>query len=235
MATRYRNLPGRRRLESRWKLKRRDISSDPGIARTAILTDLPALCIQKQKLLRLEAFDMHAEPRITVVICTHSPRRKYSSTVHLKRWPSNQSVLLPFDLIIIDNASAQPVSSWCDLGWTSAARVIVEPKLGLTNARIRAIAESHTELLVWVDDDNLLEPDYLAQASAIAREWPMLGVWGCGQFPHPNGKSLRRQNLSRTSPTSPSVGRKPIAGATRHTTLKLCRNGSRHLYATKSR
>src|SRR5262249_32276277 len=32
----------------------------------------------------------------------------------------------------------------------------------------------------FVDDDNVLDPNYLVEASRISREWPMLGAWGSG-------------------------------------------------------
>jgi glycosyltransferase involved in cell wall biosynthesis len=49
--------------------------------------------------------------------------------------------------------------------------------LGLTQARVRGILEAKGELLVFVDDDNVLQSDYLAHARVIAAEHPELGVW----------------------------------------------------------
>ena len=40
--------------------------------------------------------------------------------------------------------------------------------------------EMSTDLLIFVDDDNILDPDYLFEALKIGREWPELGVWGSG-------------------------------------------------------
>jgi glycosyltransferase involved in cell wall biosynthesis len=55
---------------------------------------------------------------------------------------------------------------------------VCEETVGLTPARLRGVAESKSELLVFVDDDDVLAPDYLEQAVAISRDWPMLGAWG---------------------------------------------------------
>jgi glycosyltransferase involved in cell wall biosynthesis len=52
-----------------------------------------------------------------------------------------------------------------------------EDTLGLTPARLRGIAEATGEVLVFVDDDNVLEPDYLETALQIARDRPFLGSW----------------------------------------------------------
>jgi hypothetical protein len=40
------------------------------------------------------------------------------------------------------------------------------------------MCEAESDLLLFVDDDNLLSPDYLAEALRIKREWPSLGTWG---------------------------------------------------------
>ena len=57
-------------------------------------------------------------------------------------------------------------------------RLIVEPALGKTNAVLRGIAESAGKVIVLVDDDNVVAPDYLEQVVTIAAEWPRLGTWG---------------------------------------------------------
>jgi glycosyltransferase involved in cell wall biosynthesis len=74
------------------------------------------------------------------------------------------------------------VADLADLRWHPAVRVLLESELGLTPARLRGIAEARGEILVFVDDDNLLAPDYLERALALARSTPTLGVWGCGTF-----------------------------------------------------
>jgi len=58
------------------------------------------------------------------------------------------------------------------------ARVVREEKLGLTNARRRGFAETTGEVVVMVDDDNVLAPNYLAEAARIMRERPRLGAIG---------------------------------------------------------
>jgi glycosyltransferase involved in cell wall biosynthesis len=55
--------------------------------------------------------------------------------------------------------------------------VVREEGLGLTNARLRGFAETSAELIVLVDDDNVLAPDYLEQVVRISREYPFLGTW----------------------------------------------------------
>jgi glycosyltransferase involved in cell wall biosynthesis len=64
-----------------------------------------------------------------------------------------------------------------ELGWHPKARLVREEALGLTPARLRGIREAAGDLLVFVDDDNVLDPDYLEVARRIADEKPFLGSW----------------------------------------------------------
>src|SRR5712692_6587062 len=116
----------------------------------------------------------------SVIICTHNPRPHYLCRV-LGALRAQTLPLDQWELLLIDNASQEPLTAtnW-DLSWHPRARHVREEELGLAPARLRGVREAATEMLVFVDDDNLLAPDYLEQALRIKREWPMLGVWGCG-------------------------------------------------------
>jgi hypothetical protein len=50
--------------------------------------------------------------------------------------------------------------------------------MSLTPARLKGIQESRAEILVFIDDDNILNPDYLCHVVTIGQEFPFLGVWG---------------------------------------------------------
>ena len=113
---------------------------------------------------------------LSVILCTHNPRPDYyAATVDGLR---NQSLAFSeWELLIIDNASASGCEPSVNLSWHVNARVIREDKLGLTPARLRGIREAKGELLVFVDDDNVLDPDYLEVALRIASDKPFLGSW----------------------------------------------------------
>jgi hypothetical protein len=120
-------------------------------------------------------------PRLSVVICTHNPRADFLS----RTLASLRVQTLPFtewELIVVDNASREALSLEAVRAGHPAARVVPEPEVGLTAARLRGIAEARADLLVFVDDDNILEPDYLACATGLSTTRPMLGVWGCGSY-----------------------------------------------------
>lgn len=119
--------------------------------------------------------------QVSVVICTHNPRQD-----HLERTlASLKKQTLPqefWELLVVDNASATPVAGQHDLSWHANARHVVESKLGLTMARIRGIAETTSEVVLFVDDDNVLAPNYLSTVLEIMRREPQLGVIGAGRL-----------------------------------------------------
>ena len=114
--------------------------------------------------------------KISVIICTHNPRRDYLAAtlagLRAQTLPADE-----WEFLLIDNASESGRAPDVDFGWHPDARLIREDKLGLTPARLRGIREAKGNLLVFVDDDNILDPDYLETAQRIAIEKPYLGSW----------------------------------------------------------
>jgi glycosyltransferase involved in cell wall biosynthesis len=116
-------------------------------------------------------------PKLSVLICTHNARVEYLA----QSLAGLQAQTLPvsqWELLVLDNASAQPVRERFSLAWHPQGRHLCEPTVGKTRAVLRGIRESHGELIVLVDDDNVPAPDYLEQADRIAAQWPRIGVWG---------------------------------------------------------
>ena len=119
---------------------------------------------------------------LSVVICTHNPRPDYLMRV-LKALENQTLARDCWELLLVDNASDKLLSAEVDIGSYPLARHIREDKLGLTPARLRGIQESQGEVLVFVDDDNVLNLDYLEIVLRIHKEWPMLGAWGGQIYP----------------------------------------------------
>jgi glycosyltransferase involved in cell wall biosynthesis len=116
---------------------------------------------------------------ISVVVCSHNPRDAYlarclnglrSQTLDMKSW----------ELLLIDNASDQPLKFKADISWHPNGRHVSESDLGLVRARCRGIEASTGEILIFVDDDNVLDSDYLLKAVELSDKWPILGAWGAG-------------------------------------------------------
>jgi len=118
-------------------------------------------------------------PAISVAICTHNPRLDYLSRV-LNALRSQDLPLSEWELLVIDNASTKTVSQCADLSWHPLARFVIEPELGITSARLRAMREFAGELLIFFDDDNVMAGDYLQRCVNLFSERPDVGaVSGC--------------------------------------------------------
>jgi len=116
---------------------------------------------------------------VSVILCTHNPRPDYLSRV----LASLRGQTLPaeqWEFLLVDNASERPLAEVWDISWHSRGRHIREDELGLTAARLRGIRESGGEVLVFLDDDNVLPPDFLVQATATTARCPIVGVFGAG-------------------------------------------------------
>ena len=118
-------------------------------------------------------------PEISVIICTHNPRKDYLQRT-LDALRAQTLATEQWELLLIDNASKEPVASVWNLSWHPHARHVREDEVGVTHARLRGIAEFVAPLLVFIDDDNILAPDYLERALQIAEKYPQLGVFGAG-------------------------------------------------------
>jgi glycosyltransferase involved in cell wall biosynthesis len=113
---------------------------------------------------------------ISVITCSFNPRSDYLEQVieGLKEQTLNKQ---HWEYLLVDNASDQPLRSAIDLTWHPHAKHVREDQLGLTHARLRGISEAEGDILVFVDDDNVLDADFLEQTLNIAKEWSSLGAW----------------------------------------------------------
>ena len=117
---------------------------------------------------------------ISVIIPTHNPQAHNLSRVLASL--ASQTLHKDFwELIVVDNASTVLVI--LPQPWLAQAKLVQEKSLGLMQARLRGIQEAQGDLLIWVDDDNVLKPDYLELALEAFRINPCLGAAGGKSLP----------------------------------------------------
>lgn len=89
-----------------------------------------------------------------------------------------------WETIIVDNASVPALAArdWSGHG-PANLRMVVEPAPGLSHARRRGFLAGTGEILVLVDDDNELAPDYLAETLRLFAEHPKVGLLGGRSLP----------------------------------------------------
>jgi len=102
--------------------------------------------------------------KLSVIICTYN-REKYilDSLVSLR----NQSLIKDkYEIIIVNNNSTDKTDEICrkfvaDYSMEFKIIYVIETKRGLSFARNRGIMESEGEVITFIDDDAIAEPDFL--------------------------------------------------------------------------
>jgi glycosyltransferase involved in cell wall biosynthesis len=119
---------------------------------------------------------------LSVVICTFNPSL---TTLH-KVLDALKSQNLPasyWELLLIDNNSSTFLGDLVDLSWHPNGKVIREERPGLSYARVKGVSSSNSELIVFVDDDNILAPDYLENSFSFFKAHAEVGCFGGKSLP----------------------------------------------------
>lgn len=118
---------------------------------------------------------------ISVIICSHNPNQEKLDAV-IDSLKKQETPKTEWELIIIDNASTVALEKTLDVSWHPNAKIVIEPELGISVARARGIREAAGELLVMVDDDGPLFPDYIRLSKQIAINNPHVACFGGNQL-----------------------------------------------------
>jgi len=119
---------------------------------------------------------------LSVVICTYNPKKEILNKVFhsLQQQTFDQN---NWELILVDNNSTIQLSNEIDLSWHPNAKICIENKAGLAHARLRGVNEAKTGLIVFVDDDNLLDENYLKIAYEFHLSNTQVGCYGGKSLP----------------------------------------------------
>ena len=124
---------------------------------------------------------------ISVIVCCFNSASRLAPT--LKHLVNQKKILLSsWEVIIIDNASTDATSEKASMLWQAhkiskpAFKVVSELKQGLSSARERGITEAQFDYVLFCDDDNWLDENYLINAFTILKDQPQIGaIGGIGQ------------------------------------------------------
>lgn len=117
---------------------------------------------------------------LDVVICTYNNARGLDEVLGAlaeQRRPSR----CRWRVLVVDNASTDATTAvvrrWMGTG-RIALRYVFEGEQGLTPARLRGVRETTADWIAFVDDDNVLEPDWLGAMAEAIRGCPAAGGFG---------------------------------------------------------
>lgn len=117
---------------------------------------------------------------VSAIVCCHNSARLLPET--LACLARQEPAEVPYEVIVIDNASTDGTAEVARASWPSDARaplrVVTENELGLTPARLRGIAESRYEILCFVDDDNRVASDWVRIAGEVMSAHPEIAACG---------------------------------------------------------
>ncbi|MBO4571325.1 MAG: glycosyltransferase family 2 protein [Bacteroidales bacterium] len=117
---------------------------------------------------------------ISLVVCTYNRDRFIGTT--LDRIASCTVPEEGFEIVLVDNNSSDSTASVC--ASIAAAhpevryRYFLETSQGLSYARNRGIAEAEGDIIVFLDDDSFVEPDYLVRLSVRMADYPDAAAFG---------------------------------------------------------
>jgi glycosyltransferase involved in cell wall biosynthesis len=122
--------------------------------------------------------------RLSVVVCTFNPDPALLRSCLAAVGSAQSESRFDIEVVLVDNNSDPPLAS-LDLvaGFMRSGagrRLIVEQRQGLTHARLAGLAATTAPALVFVDDDNILSPDYFSSAATLLERHSDVGVWGPG-------------------------------------------------------
>jgi hypothetical protein len=114
---------------------------------------------------------------VSIVICCHNGAARLPVTLEYLK--SQDAVAIPWEVLLIDNASTDDTAAVAQSCWGGASaplRVVSEARLGTRYARERGFSEARYSLIGFVDDDNWMAPDWIRLAHEIMASDRQLGA-----------------------------------------------------------
>lgn len=119
----------------------------------------------------------------SIITCTYNPNplifKRLIKAISLLEIPNKLNI----EWIIIDNNSTEKIENSFDF---SPIKIpinhILEKEPGLTNARIAGTKNSNGEWLIFFDDDNEPNKDFLIELQKGIKNFPQVNCWGPGQI-----------------------------------------------------
>lgn len=111
-------------------------------------------------------------PYISVALCTHNHADRLVRT--LADFSQVRPPSRPWEFLVVDNGCTDGTPSLLSSdSWRPPGvdiRIVREEKLGLSNARNRALTEARGEYLIFMDDDETPDPEWLLAYEAAMTE-----------------------------------------------------------------
>lgn len=122
------------------------------------------------------------KPGVSVVVCCYNSAEVIEPTIKaLARQEVPQSIgceVILVDNNCTDNTVQSAEDTWKKENSPYPLRIVKEPEPGLIYARKTGVFSASYDILLFVDDDNILEPDWLKRLAEMYSLWPEVGAIG---------------------------------------------------------
>jgi len=117
---------------------------------------------------------------ISLIICCYNSSRRLPATIE---YIARQQCSIPWEVIVVNNNSTDNTAAVARAAWNKYAvdvpfSIVQESRSGLSFARKKGIDSAQYDLLLFCDDDNRLEKDYLQNAFNIMQAHENVAVLG---------------------------------------------------------
>ena len=117
---------------------------------------------------------------VSVVICCHNSAKRLPRTLrHLAAEPLGD---IPWEVVVVDHKSTDGTEAVAQLAWPTdhpvPLRVVDESRAGLSLARERGLSEAQFDIVSFLDDDNWVEPGWIATVAEVMLQHPQVGICG---------------------------------------------------------
>lgn len=119
---------------------------------------------------------------VSVIVCCYNSESRIAETIQylvVQEVPRE----LTWELIIVNNASTDNTKAIASQSWegnspNASFQIVDELNPGLSSARLKGIAVSRYDILIFCDDDNHLDRHYVFRAYELMHENPNAGIAG---------------------------------------------------------
>lgn len=125
---------------------------------------------------------LNKQEGVSVIVCCYNSAQRLPETlkyIYHQKVPGE----IKWELIIVDNSSSDDTSSVAKAEWQKynseiPFKIAFEEKQGLSFARIKGVENAAYNVLVFCDDDNWLQEDYVRYAFEIMQSNKNVGIAG---------------------------------------------------------
>jgi GT2 family glycosyltransferase len=123
------------------------------------------------------AFRLWSAASTALLVSLRPSRRRWP--ISLRKKPRAE---IPWEVIVVDNASTDDTARVAQKSWPTgiavSLHVVREPRLGVSYARERGLAEAKYEFVSFVDDDNWVFPGWVDTVAEVMSQHPEAGACG---------------------------------------------------------